>query len=706
MGYDRVRLYTLTPDRQMMICQAQAGMTNGFTGSIRDASNDPFLELLLRNPRPQVFHYQPGQPHPFDETDEGDAVREWACIPLLIHGRVIGKLSVDNKYSGQPLIPERLEVVSSLAATAIENANRYLELKQQLASEANIHQLANFILRVSTLGNCDETLHLIAQSTPEALGCDAMTLYAYDEPNDKLDYPPKTAGLYHPEKTRELPKMLDDSIVYRMLHRDEPHIVERIGDDELFKGRRFTREEKIASLVAAPLAFAGRRTGVIFFNYRTEHRFREDEISNLRMFADLAAVAIHNAQLFDEKVAKLREQGILAGLSQELLKTISAGETARCAVEVARSALRTEFASIVLIKDSDLVTFETAGWEDSIARSYKPGNGASSHAGYTTLQQAPVKVRDYATETRFQPPLIVFENEIKSGLSAPITLGNAIKGAILVQTTSTRDFNQEEETLLCLIANQISIALERGRHYAELKAAQEKIVARDTLAWMGMVNNYRWHEISNSIATIGVQIEALKGIANQFGRRVPDWVTPYLERIETETIRIKQTQITPPLAADPVFEYVSINTVISERLCRLWNNSTYGDVTLAGIPDPGFAWIVRINQEWLRIMLDILVDNAVEAVRQVPLDRRVISVQTRIADGEVEIAVIDRGNGIPESVQKQLFKGKLEKPAKSRGLGVGLMMAQLIAEQYGGSVRIGSTGDWGTEMIIRLPLAN
>jgi hypothetical protein len=38
MGYDRVRLYTLTPDRQMMICQAQAGMTNGFTGSIRDAS--------------------------------------------------------------------------------------------------------------------------------------------------------------------------------------------------------------------------------------------------------------------------------------------------------------------------------------------------------------------------------------------------------------------------------------------------------------------------------------------------------------------------------------------------------------------------------------------------------------------------------------------------------------------------------------------
>src|SRR5262249_29997480 len=135
---------------------------------------------------------------------------------------------------------------------------------------------------------------------------------------------------------------------YQMLHRDEPSIVERAAKDEMLKRRRFTRQEKIKSLVAVPLIVAGRRTGVIFFNYRTEHRFTEDELDNIRMFADLAAVAIHNAQLFGEKTAKLREQQTLAWLSQELLGAANVEGVLKRSVEVARSVLDTKYASLVL----------------------------------------------------------------------------------------------------------------------------------------------------------------------------------------------------------------------------------------------------------------------------------------------------------------------------------------------------------------------
>src|SRR5262249_48011179 len=149
--------------------------------------------------------------------------------------------------------------LATQVAMAAENDRlRRLEATQQakaalLGRVSDAKKLAGVIARVSTLGDREKTLQLIADGTLDALGCDAVTLHAYDQRRDKLDYPPKTAGLFFPERTKVLPEVRHHSIVYQMLHRDEPSIVERAAKDEMLKRRRFTRQEKIKSLVAVPL---------------------------------------------------------------------------------------------------------------------------------------------------------------------------------------------------------------------------------------------------------------------------------------------------------------------------------------------------------------------------------------------------------------------------------------------------------------------
>ena len=79
-------------------------------------------------------------------------------------------------------------------------------------------------------------------------------------------------------------------------------------------------------------------------------------------------------------------------------------------------------------------------------------------------------------------------------------------------------------------------------------------------------------------------------------------------------------------------------------------------------------------------------------------------VMTRRANCGIEIAVIDRGLGIPDEIADQLFKGKVKRDPPGKGLGMGLLMAEAIMETYDGRIRLGPHGSDGTEMIMWLPV--
>lgn len=107
----------------------------------------------------------------------------------------------------------------------------------------------------------------------------------------------------------------------------------------------------------------------------------------------------------------------------------------------------------------------------------------------------------------------------------------------------------------------------------------------------------------------------------------------------------------------------------------------------------------------LRRILSNLVDNAVRYGGGQPID-----LEYDVADGTVEIHVLDRGPGIPESEREAVFQPfrRLD-PSRSSstgGSGLGLAIVRQIAQSNGWSVWLEGRPGGGTTACVRLPLAD
>jgi CheY-like chemotaxis protein len=84
--------------------------------------------------------------------------------------------------------------------------------------------------------------------------------------------------------------------------------------------------------------------------------------------------------------------------------------------------------------------------------------------------------------------------------------------------------------------------------------------------------------------------------------------------------------------------------------------------------------------------------------------REEMTIETSQEANRMLIRVIDNGPGIRADILPQLFQHPIGKTPGSKGLGMGLLMAQAIIQTYGGEIAVDSTAASGTTMLIRLPL--
>ncbi|HEX6904534.1 MAG TPA: GAF domain-containing protein [Thermoanaerobaculia bacterium] len=350
------------------------------------------------------------------------------------------------------------------AALALKKAKLFQQVQR-------VREAADMVARVTLKEDHTHALMAIASEIRDALDCSLVVLFRFDQDARDLIRPTTIAG-----EIRSYEEGSDRPLVFAMLEHDAPHIVADVEKDPLFQASPFTRVQGIKACVAIPLKAARRKVGVLFVSYRHRHRFTAEELATMELFANQAAVAIHNEQLFGGLSAKLAQQELLAGLSKELLGVSSVQATMDGAVAYTARFFNVEYCNLVLPdRERRLRSRAVVGWEGMGDHVFAPGTG--SQTGFTIQEEKTVVVHDYSKEKRFAILPIVGEKGVQSGMSAPMFREGKVIGAILVHTTRPRRFTEEDELLMGLIADQTALALERAEQYEKSQRQSDYLKA-------------------------------------------------------------------------------------------------------------------------------------------------------------------------------------------------------------------------------------
>jgi two-component system phosphate regulon sensor histidine kinase PhoR len=119
---------------------------------------------------------------------------------------------------------------------------------------------------------------------------------------------------------------------------------------------------------------------------------------------------------------------------------------------------------------------------------------------------------------------------------------------------------------------------------------------------------------------------------------------------------------------------------------------------------PGDLLAVHADAERFEQIIHILLDNA---LKYTPTGGQ-ISLRGHIADGLVQIDVVDNGVGIPAAEQEKIFqkffRGEDERVRAYPGLGLNLYIARGLARLQGGQLWFESTGEQGSTFSLTLPV--
>jgi len=99
-----------------------------------------------------------------------------------------------------------------------------------------------------------------------------------------------------------------------------------------------------------------------------------------------------------------------------------------------------------------------------------------------------------------------------------------------------------------------------------------------------------------------------------------------------------------------------------------------------------------------------IINNAIDAVRHLPQERKTIEIMARKNASHLLIDFNDYGVGIPESIQSKLFLPFATTKPNGQGMGLGLFICKAILQDIGGAIAFESKLDCGTRLTIQLLL--
>jgi len=201
------------------------------------------------------------------------------------------------------------------AAVSVTNARLHEQTHSRAEALTALHHGAQAMQ--SAVWQPQRLLEQIGSSAEQVLGADIVLLFGYEEAHHAAELLFIGGGVWG--KGKPAPRLGEGNILDAIVRKrtafyvpdaqHEPLLVNYGGADGRER-RTFTQRQEVASFAGVPLLSGDELLGIMCVNYRSPHRFSDDQRRIIELFAQQAATALDSARMRerDRKLTIARER--------------------------------------------------------------------------------------------------------------------------------------------------------------------------------------------------------------------------------------------------------------------------------------------------------------------------------------------------------------------------------------------------------------
>jgi GAF domain-containing protein len=475
MPVEEVAIWLYNPQTQILAAKAAIGpnaearltytlpthTSQGITWWVMEHKMPARVDNVHRDPQWRDIYIQT-DPNTISELD----------VPLLDGDEVIGVLNFESTREGAFRQEDEyfLLTLAGQAVLAIKNAQAY-EREKRLAKESQV--LNEISKEITSQLDLTPVFDLILEKALELTHSHMGNLMLYDADQNDL-WMAAERGMAGDKKGQR--QGLDQGVVGYVARNKQLLNVDLSQPPwneiylELFPGAR--------SELAAPMLAGNELRGVLNVEGSSPNNFNESDERLLQGLADLAVVALQNAQAYERERRFAAEGQVLNEISKEITSQLDLAHVFDLILKKALELTRSTTGNLMLY-DPDKHDMWMAA-ERGVSQD-KKNRRQSLHEG---IVGNVARTKQLLNVDLSQPPWrdinLDFIPGTRSELAVPMLAGDELHGVLNIESLSSNNFSEGDERLLQGLADLAVIALQNARAYErEKRLAQESQVLNE-----------------------------------------------------------------------------------------------------------------------------------------------------------------------------------------------------------------------------------
>jgi PAS domain S-box-containing protein len=460
----------------------------------------------------------------------------------------------------------------------------------------------------------------------------------------------------------------------------------------------------IGSYLGAPIIMEDRVIGLIHLDNTQIDAFSPNHAERLRAFAEHAAVAIHNAQLYEAEHYERILAETLHEIAESLASTVPLERTLDLIIVRLEQMLHCDWVAIMLVQADFLHVVVARGFPEQSRILEAVYQYPTIPLFYEAMAQGePIAIYDVNTDPRWTA-LPGFEAPVGGWIGIPIVIRDVVVGLLTAGNTEPRRFTERDMKTVMAFSRHAALAFESTQVYSELESSLSNV--RDLKAHMvrtaqlhvaGEIATGVAHQVNNPLTTIIAESHLLL-------KQLPPSSTYYESaesireaayRAGTVVQRLLDFARVRPYSLQPLDINYSIEHAITLVRAQIEPHIARVMLNLASELPLVEASEEHLEDVWINLLL-----NARDAISKPGAGT--ITITTGVSrDGMVEVTIQDNGIGIPTDQLERVFAPF--HTTKEHGTGLGLPICREVIARHGGTIHVESKPGQGARFIISLP---